>query len=104
MGFRQALLDVGIKLPEILAGMGGGIVNSFVFKRSTPVSIIGSVVVGAITANYLGEHLAKIVGTSITTGAFLTGLAGMAICQGAVEALKRWRPINLPTDGGGNAR
>lgn len=89
------LIELGIKVPDMLAGLCGGIVNAFVFKRATPMAIIGSVVVGALTANYLGEHITKVIGTSTGAGAFLTGLAGMAICQGSIEALRRWRPINI---------
>lgn len=88
------LLQLGIKLPDLLAGFMGGVVNAFVFRRSDPFSIIGSMVVGALTANYLGEIATKYIpGTSGGASAFIVGLAGMAICQGIVEAAKSWRPF-----------
>lgn len=86
------LADIGIKLPDLVAGFAGGVVNAFVFKRSQPWAIIGSVVVGALTANYTGEHLSKFLGMGGGTGAFIAGLAGMALCQGLIDAARRWRP------------
>jgi hypothetical protein len=88
---KEWLLDLGIKLPDLLAGFAGGLVNAFVFKRSNPIAILGSVVVGALTANYLGEPAARVVGLSVGPASFIVGLAGMGICQGIVEAAKRYR-------------
>jgi hypothetical protein len=101
MGMRKAmseevslLAQLGIKMPDLVAGLAGGVVNAFVFKRSDPASIIGSMVVGSLTANYLSEPIGHYIGTSGGAGAFIVGLAGMAICQGIVEAAKSWRPFN----------
>jgi uncharacterized membrane protein YeaQ/YmgE (transglycosylase-associated protein family) len=94
MSLREFMLDLGVKLPDLVAGFAGGVVNAFVFKRGTPAGIIGSVVVGALTANYLGDNAARFVGSGPGTSAFIVGLAGMAICQGLVEAIQRWRPFN----------
>jgi hypothetical protein len=88
------LVQIGVKMPDLVAGLAGGVVNAFVFKRSDPVSIIGSMVVGSLTANYLSEPIGHYIGTSGGAGAFIVGLAGMAICQGIVEAAKSWRPFN----------
>lgn len=88
------LIQLGVKMPDLIAGLAGGVVNAFVFKRSDPVSIIGSMVVGSLTANYLSESIGHYIGTSGGAGAFIVGLAGMAICQGIVEAAKSWRPFN----------
>lgn len=75
-------------------------VNAFVFKRATPAGVVGSVVVGALTAHYLGEKLSRFFGA----GAFITGLAGMALCQGLIETAKRWRPAGpLPPRAGAMA-
>lgn len=87
------LVQLGVKLPDLVAGFGGGVVNAIVFKRSDPVAIIGSMVVGALTANYLAEPIGHYVGTGPGSSAFIVGLAGMAICQGIVEAAKSWRPF-----------
>lgn len=95
---RDVLTELGIKLPDLVAGFAGGVVNAFVFARTTPVAIIGSVVVGTLTANYLGEPVSKYIGTGPGTSAFLVGIGGMAFVQGLVEAMKRWQPLK-PTGG-----
>jgi hypothetical protein len=83
---------LGIHVPDLIAGLSGGIVNSFVVRRSDPWSIIGSVVVGALTANYLSGLVGQYTGTSGGAAAFIVGLAGMAICQGVISAAKSWKP------------
>lgn len=90
-------LSMGIRTPDLIAGFAGGVVNAFVFKRSDPMSIIGSMIVGALTANYLTEPVGHYLGTSGGSSAFVVGLAGMAICQGIVEAAKSWRPFQNRT-------
>lgn len=86
-------LTLGLKMPDLVAGFAGGVVNAFVFKRANPVAIVGSMIVGALTANYLSDIVGKYLGTSGGASAFIVGLAGMAICQGIVEAAKAWRPF-----------
>jgi 3-hydroxy-3-methylglutaryl CoA synthase len=87
------LMQLGINVQDALAGFAGGVVNAFVFKRSDPYSVIGSMVVGAFTANYLSGPVGNYTGTSGGAAAFIVGLAGMAICQGIVEAAKAWKPF-----------
>ena len=86
-------LTLGLKMPDLVAGFAGGVVNAFVFKRANPVAIVGSMIVGSLTANYLSETVGHYLGTSGGASAFIVGLAGMAICQGIVEAAKSWRPF-----------
>lgn len=81
---------VGIHLQDLVAGFAGGVANAFVFKKSNPWAIIGSIVVGGFAANYLGALVGKLLGTSDGTSAFIVGLAGMAICQGIVESAGSW--------------
>ena len=81
---------LGIQLQDLVAGFAGGVANAFVFKKSKPWAIIGSIVVGGLTANYLGATVAKMIGTSTSTSAFIVGLAGMAICQGIVQSAGSW--------------
>lgn len=83
---------LGLKTQDLVAGLSGGVVNAIVFKRSNPVAIIGSMLVGALTANYLGEYGAKYVGTSEGASSFLVGLCGMIICQLIVAAAAKWSP------------
>lgn len=81
---------MGIHLKDLVAGFAGGVANAFIFKKSNPWAIIGSVVVGGLAANYLGETVGRILGTSQGFSAFVVGLAGMAICQGIVESAGSW--------------
>lgn len=87
---------VQLNLVNLVAGFFGGVVNAFVLKKSDPWSIIGSVVVGALVANYLGGTAAKWTGTSEHVAAFLMGMGGMGLVQGLIEAIKRWRPFGTP--------
>lgn len=86
------LITLGIKLPDLFAGFAGGVVNAFVFKRADPWAVAGSMVVGAFTANYLGEPASHVMSLSSGAAAFIVGVAGMAICQGIVKAVLSWRP------------
>ena len=95
-GDPDALLSVGLKLQDILAGLAGGVTNAFVFKRGTPIAVIGSIVVGALTANYLGEAASKITGTSEGAAAYIVGLCGMAVCQIIADHVAKWRPGTGP--------
>lgn len=98
----DVFVDLGLRIQDIIAGLSGGVVNAFVFRRSEPWSIIGSVVVGALTANYLSEPAIKYTGTSGPATAFIVGLCGMAICQGIFAAVQRVR-FGQPATGGPNA-
>jgi hypothetical protein len=95
----MALEAYGIQVNDVLAGFAGGVVNAFVFRRSDPFSIIGSMVVGALTANYLASTAVKVIGTSPGATAFIVGLGGMAICQGIINAIKNYK-FKTPTGDG----
>lgn len=85
------MLDLGIKTQDVVAGLAGGVVNAFVFQRSNPVAIFGSVIVGALTAAYLTDPAAKFTGTNGGATAFIVGLGAMAICQGIVGQITKWK-------------
>lgn len=82
-------VSVGIKLPDLIAGFAGGVVNALALKRADPKSIIGSVIVGGLTANYLSEFFQHYFGTSASTSGFLVGLGGMALCQGLIAGMSK---------------
>jgi hypothetical protein len=65
------------------------------------MAVVGSIVVGGLTANYLGEAASHYIGTSVGASSFVMGLCGMAVCQGLFESVKKWRPV--PPGGGGDA-
>lgn len=85
---------IHLNLGNIVAGFFGGTVAAFALKRSDPYSIISSVVVGAIIANYLADLFSRWTGTPEHVAAFLVGLGGMGIAQGAIEVVKKWRPVS----------
>jgi len=89
---------LGLRIPDLIAGFAGGVVNSFVFRHGEPWAVIGSMIVGALTANYLGEPTARLLNLSEGASSFLVGVAGMAIVQGIVSAAQNYR-FNLPSGG-----
>lgn len=91
--------ELGIRIPDLVAGFAGGVVNAFVFKRSSPVAIVGSVIVGAFTANYLGLSVSDYLHVSSGAASFLVGVAGMAFVQGAIEGAGRWQPFKGGNNG-----
>lgn len=96
------LLWLGIKVPDLLAGFFGGVVHAFVFQRSKPAEAVASVVVGALTANYISESAQYYFkGLALNGGgvSFVVGLTAMAICQGIMSAVRS----RIPKGGSGNA-
>lgn len=98
---------VGIKIPDLVSGFGGGIVNALFFQRTKPMDAIASTIGGAITANYLAgifvsgiEHL---IGQSVDRGVagFIVGITAMAICQGILASMRGWINRFQPKGGGG---
>lgn len=85
------LSEMGIRLADSLAGFAGGVAYVCVMRGLPAWTAVGTVVLGTLTANYLGEHVAKV--TSLNQGAagFVTGLGAMAICQGIIKASRAWR-------------
>jgi hypothetical protein len=75
------LAQIGLRVPELTGGAAGGIVNSFLFRASTALSILGNITVGALMANYVTESAVRIMGTSERLTGFAIGLAGMAAAQ-----------------------
>ncbi len=86
------LIELGVKTQDLVAGLAGGVVNAFVFQRGSPMAIVGSVVVGALTAAYLTEPAGRLTGTTGGATAFIVGLGAMAICQGILGRLAKWSP------------
>lgn len=86
-------IQIGVKMPDLVAGFAGGVVNAIALRRSDPWSIISSVIVGGLTSNYLAEAFTHYVGTQQQTSGFLVGLAGMALCQGLIASVAKWTPF-----------
>jgi hypothetical protein len=89
------LLVVGIKLPLLIAGTAGGIVvNAFVFRKSSPIAVVNSLVASGCMGNYLGEPAAHFISSTIDPlpSAFIVGACAMPICQALIAAAQKWSP------------
>lgn len=91
------LLDLGIRLPDLVAGAGGGLVRAILLKkgawaRSDVPNVSSSILVGGLSATYLGEPVARFFALTPTTAGFVVGLAGLVLCQIVVDqVVKHWR-------------
>lgn len=90
MSLRDLLQSLGISLPDMAAGFSGGVANAFALRKVRPIEMVGSVLVGALTANYLSDAVRSMTGYESAAVAFVIGLTGMAICQGLIEASRNW--------------
>jgi len=95
------LISLGISVKLAVAGFAGGVVHAFVFVRTSPMAVAGSVVVGIFTSNYLAAPASRLIGVDPLPAAFIVGLGGMAICQGLVAAAQSWRPNSGGQNGPG---
>jgi predicted MFS family arabinose efflux permease len=93
------LIKIGVKAPELFAGFCGGSVTALALRDRDPISIISSMVVGALVANYLSVPFGHYLGLEQGTAGFVVGVGGMAIIQGILAASKKWSPFN---QGSGN--
>lgn len=104
------LKEIGIRIPDLFAGLAGGVVRTLFDSRFKPVFTILSAVSGGLTANYLAEPFAigfnKLFsvwmgGATVDHGVsgFFVGLTAMTLCQAIIAKVRRW----LGTDGGASA-
>jgi len=82
---------LGIKIPDLVAGMFGGVVKALVFHREKPAETVFSGVVGGLTANYLGEGIAEKICYGRGAVCFAVGIAAMVICQVILERVRAFR-------------
>ena len=86
----ELLVQLGIKIPDIVSGIAGGMVNALLFQRTSPLGAVASVLAGGLTSNYMAEPLAKQLGMSIGPAGFIIGLTAMVICQGIMAGAQKW--------------
>lgn len=97
---QSLLLWLGFHLPELIAGLGGGACAVAVMGQSKPKQIMGSLVVGALTANYLGNSAVHVLVSSMnlvvepTVASFGVGLLGTPICQTIMERFQARAKLN----------
>jgi hypothetical protein len=90
MDVRDIMIELGIKIPDLIAGFAGGVVSIFAFRRVKPIDVVGSMLAGALTANYCQELVAKLLfGTSPGVAGFVCGCVGMGFCQWITEAVRK---------------
>lgn len=94
--WNDTLTYLGIKLPDMLAGMFGGIVKALMFHKDQPFDAVIATVVGAITANYMGEGIAAKLtewvpwmAPSRGAACFITGIVAMIVCQVLIDLAKK---------------
>ena len=64
-------------------------VAAFALRLRDPSGIVGSVVAGTLTANFLGPAAAHYAPDWIGGGtSFIVGLCAMVICQGLITAVR----------------
>lgn len=90
--------NLGVKIPDLVAGFAGGVVNALLFQRTDPVAALVSVVVGGLTANYAAATFSKMSGLEIGFAGFIVGLGAMVICQGLLAGVKKWAPLGKEND------
>ncbi len=78
---------LGFDLQNTVAGLAGGIVIAFALDKSDPWDIIGSIVSGGLTANYVVGW--TVPGTTHVATAFFVGVVAMPLCQSWVVAIQR---------------
>lgn len=83
----MTLEDLGLNAKLLVAGFAGGVVHALVFKQAEPAAVVGSVITGTLTANFLAPVVSHYTGGWIDGGgcAFIVGLTAMVICQGLVS-------------------
>lgn len=98
-GLSDFLIWLGIKIPDLVAGMFGGVVKALVFHRDHPGETVFSGIVGGLMANYLGEGIAEKIGFGRGAVCFAVGIAAMVLCQGILD-FARSRTGGKTRDGG----
>lgn len=85
---KEFLQELGWNLQLALAGFWGGVVATLVFRQAKPIEAVSMVIVGFVTANYLGAVAVKYTGFSELPTGFVVGLSGMTVCRGIVLAVQ----------------
>ena len=91
---NDILTWLGIKIPDLIAGMFGGVVKALVFHRENPAETVFSGIVGGLMANYLGEGIAEKIGYGRGAVCFAVGIAAMVLCQVILERARSLRGKN----------
>jgi hypothetical protein len=83
---------------SLVAGFAGGLVKALLTTKPNPWTVVSSVVIGALTANYLSPFAAAKLGTSGGATPFLMGLGAMWITQALIGFFQKWQPLGNGND------
>lgn len=89
-GTGEIFAWLGIKLPDLVAGFMGGVVNALFFVKGRPIDVISSLVGGALTANYMTASVSHTLGLDVGVAGFVVGVTAMAICQSMFSVASSW--------------
>ena len=96
----MTLDELGLNAGRLIAGFSGGVVAAFVLRLRVPSEVVGSVVAGTLTANFLGPAATYYIPTWAQGGTnFIVGLGAMAICQGVIAMIKMRLRKSLDEEG-----
>lgn len=103
------LIWLGIHVPEMTGGLAGGICSVIILSRFKPSQVVGSMILGALTANYVNVAALKLIGLAIPVSdagsfsAFFTGLCATPILQYLYATVQRRTQGTSSSQGGDNA-
>jgi len=88
---------LGLNPIDLLAGFSGGMVAALLSTPAKPTvwGVFSAVIVGSLTAGYLGPVAPNYFGMKSSAGtSFVIGLAGIPISRALMNAMKRirWMP------------
>ena len=86
--WRDLLDAVGIDGANTVAGFGGGLVNVFRNRGLVPFQVVGTLISGALIANYLGKPLAELIHFPVVPTSFVIGFMGVQTLDYVVSLLK----------------
>ena len=78
---KELLRELGLNISYIVAGFLGGVVRAFVAQDPRPWIVVGFIVIGAVTANYITELLAKYLSFNPGAAGFFVGFTATVLLQ-----------------------
>ena len=95
---------LGLNPIDLLAGFSGGMVAALLSAPSRPTAwgVFSAVIVGSLTAGYLGPVAPSYFGMKSSSGtSFVIGIAGIPISRALLNTMKRirWMPNGTESKG-----
>ncbi len=75
----------GLNLRDVAIGIQGAFSAILVLRKKKLSEVLSTVVVGGLTANYVGPVLADHTGLTHDFSIYVCGVAGWVICLGALK-------------------